>query len=62
MSTTAIQTKHNFSAGPAILPKEVFAEAAQACLNFNNTGLSLLEMSHRGADFVAVMDEALALV
>ncbi|MEZ5033152.1 MAG: 3-phosphoserine/phosphohydroxythreonine transaminase [Saprospiraceae bacterium] len=62
MSTTAIQTKHNFSAGPAILPKEVFVEAAQACLNFNNSGLSLLEMSHRGADFVAVMDEALALV
>ncbi|MCF8239488.1 MAG: 3-phosphoserine/phosphohydroxythreonine transaminase [Saprospiraceae bacterium] len=62
MTITATNTKHNFSAGPAILPKEVFTEAAQACVDFNGTGLSLLEMSHRGADFVAVMDEALALV
>ncbi len=62
MSTTATLTKHNFSAGPAILPKEVFTQAAQACVDFNGTGLSLLEMSHRGADFVAVMDEAQALV
>lgn len=62
MSTTAIQTKHNFSAGPAILPRSVFQEAAQACVNFEGTGLSLLEMSHRGAEFTAVMDEALALV
>jgi phosphoserine aminotransferase len=54
--------KHNFSAGPAILPGEVFTEAAHAVLNFNETGLSLLEMSHRGADFVAVMDETQALV
>lgn len=62
MTTIATQTRHNFSAGPAILPKQVFQEAAQACLDFNGSGLSLLEMSHRGADFVAVMDEALALV
>ncbi len=62
MSSIATHTKHNFSAGPAILPKTVFAEAAQACIDFNGTGLSLLEMSHRGADFVAVMDEAQALV
>lgn len=55
-------TKHNFSAGPAILPASVFQEAAQAVIDFNHTGLSLLEMSHRGSDFVAVMDEALALV
>lgn len=55
-------TKHNFSAGPAILPASVFHEAAQAVVDFNQTGLSLLEMSHRGSDFVAVMDEALALV
>lgn len=54
--------KHNFSAGPAILPQEVFQEAAQAVLNFNGSGLSLLEMSHRGADFVAVLDEAQALI
>ena len=53
---------HNFSAGPSILPKEVFQEASQAVLDFNGTGLSLLEMSHRSKDFVAVMDEAQALV
>lgn len=53
---------HNFSAGPSILPHSVFEEASQAVLNFNNSGLSLLEMSHRSKDFVAVMDEARALV
>lgn len=54
--------KHNFSAGPSILPQEVFDKAAQAVLNFNNSGLSILEISHRSKDFVAVMDEARALV
>lgn len=53
--------KHNYSAGPCILPQEVFEKAAQAVLNFNNTGLSILEISHRSADFVAVMEEARAL-
>ena len=53
---------HNFSAGPAILPKEVFAQAAQACIDFNGKGLSLLEMSHRTKEFEAVMDEARQLV
>lgn len=53
--------KHNYSAGPSILPQEVFEKAAQAVLNFNNSGLSLLEISHRSKDFVAVMDEARAL-
>jgi phosphoserine aminotransferase len=53
---------HNYSAGPCILPQEVFEEASQAVLNFNNSGLSLLEMSHRSKDFVAVMDEARSLV
>lgn len=50
--------KHNYSAGPCILPQEVFEKSAEAILNFNNSGLSLLEMSHRSKDFVAVMDEA----
>jgi phosphoserine aminotransferase len=50
--------KHNFSAGPCILPQEVFEKSAQAILNFNNSGLSLIEISHRSKDFVAVMDEA----
>lgn len=51
---------HNFSAGPSILPQEVFQQAANAVLDFN--GLSLLEVSHRGKDFVAVMDQACAVV
>ena len=54
--------KHNFSAGPCILPQEVFEKSAQAILDFNGIGLSLLEISHRSKDFVAVMDEARAIV
>lgn len=50
--------KHNFSAGPCILPQEVFQEASQAVLDFNNSGLSILEISHRSKDFVAVMEDA----
>lgn len=54
--------KHNYSAGPCILPQEVFEKSAQAVLDFNQSGLSILEISHRSKDFVAVMDEARALV
>ncbi|MEO5911794.1 MAG: 3-phosphoserine/phosphohydroxythreonine transaminase [Pelobium sp.] len=54
--------KHNFGAGPCILPQEVFKQASQGVLNFNDTGLSILEISHRAPEFVAVMDEAIALV
>ena len=50
--------KHNFSAGPSILPQEVLKQASDAVLNFNNSGLSLLEISHRSKDFVDVMEEA----
>ena len=53
--------KHNYSAGPCVLPQEVFEKSAEAILNFNNSGLSILEISHRSKDFVAVMDEARAL-
>ena len=53
---------HNFNAGPSILPKEVFEQAAQAVLNYNNTGLSILELGHRTSTFQAVMDEARALL
>ena len=53
--------KHNFSAGPCILPQEVFEKASQAILNFNNLDLSLIEISHRSKDFVAVMEKAQAL-
>lgn len=49
--------KHNFSAGPCILPQEVFAKSAEALLNFNNSGLSIIEISHRSKDFVAVMED-----
>src|SRR5690606_17423414 len=54
--------KHNFGAGPCILPQEVFQEAAQAVLNFNDTGLSILEISHRSKEFEAVMTETEQLV
>ncbi len=54
--------KHNFSAGPCILPQEVFQKSAEAILDFNGIGLSILEISHRSKDFVAVMDEARAIV
>ena len=54
--------KHNFSAGPCILPQEVFQQASEAILNFNGLDLSLIEISHRSADFVAVMDNAINLV
>ncbi|WP_031427923.1 3-phosphoserine/phosphohydroxythreonine transaminase [Flavimarina sp. Hel_I_48] len=50
--------KHNFSAGPSILPQEVLKQASDAVLNFNNLDLSVLEISHRSKDFVAVMEEA----
>jgi phosphoserine aminotransferase len=49
---------HNYSAGPCILPQEVFETSAKSILDFNNSGLSILEISHRSKDFVAVMDEA----
>jgi len=52
--------KHNFGAGPCILPTDVFKQAAQAVLDFN--GLSILEISHRHKDFVAVMEQARSLV
>jgi len=54
--------KHNFGAGPCILPQEVFQEASQAVLNFNNTGLSILEISHRSKEFEEVIAEAERLV
>lgn len=53
---------HNFNAGPSILPKEVFEKASEAVLNFNDTGLSILEIGHRTNLFQPVMDEARALV
>jgi phosphoserine aminotransferase len=53
---------HNFNAGPSILPREVFEEASRAVLNFNGTGLSILEFGHRTPLFESVMQEAIQLV
>lgn len=53
--------KYNFGAGPSILPPEVMKATAEACIDFNGMGLSLMEISHRSKEFQAVMDEAQAL-
>lgn len=53
--------KHNFSAGPCILPQEVLLKASEAVMDFNNDGLSLLEISHRSKPFVDVMEKARSL-
>lgn len=53
--------KHNFNAGPSILPREVIENTANAILDFNGSGLSLMEISHRAKDFQPVVDEAVAL-
>ena len=54
--------KHNFSAGPCILPQDVLKKASESVLNFNNENLSLIEISHRSQPFVDVMDKARNLV
>lgn len=53
--------KYNFSSGPAILPEEVFAEAAQAVKELPGEGLSILEMSHRSSAFIEILEEAVSL-
>ncbi len=53
--------KHNFNAGPSILPREVIEETAKAVLDFQNDGLSLLEISHRAKNFQPVVEEAVSL-
>jgi phosphoserine aminotransferase len=59
---TGVDTIHNFNAGPSILPKEVFEQASAAILNFNDTGLSILEIGHRTSLFKNVMEETRSLV
>jgi phosphoserine aminotransferase len=54
--------KHNFGAGPGILPEVVLKKSAEACINFNDTGLSILEISHRSKEYEAVMENARNLV
>lgn len=53
--------KHNFSAGPCVLPQEVLLKASEAIMDFNGSSLSLIEVSHRSKDFVAVMERARSL-
>ena len=53
--------KHNFSAGPSILAPEVFQKASKALLDFEGTGLSVIEISHRSPEFVCVIERARAL-
>jgi len=53
--------KHNFSAGPCVLPQEVLLKASEAVMDFNGSGLSLIEISHRSKDFVDVMEKARTL-
>ena len=53
--------KHNFSAGPSILAPEVFQKASKALLDFEGTGLSVIEISHRSPEFVRVIERARAL-
>ncbi len=53
--------KHNFSAGPCILPQSVMQQAAEAVVELDNSGLSLIEISHRSPAFVSIMDKATSL-
>ena len=53
---------HNFSAGPGILPAEVLQQASEACINFDNLNLSLLEISHRSKNYEKVMEEARSII
>ncbi len=53
---------HNFNAGPSVLPQSVLQEASKAILNFNNSGLSILEIGHRTPLFESVMNEGISLV
>ncbi|HVZ57364.1 MAG TPA: 3-phosphoserine/phosphohydroxythreonine transaminase [Chitinophagaceae bacterium] len=62
MIQTAKRLLHNFNAGPSVLPRDVFEQAAQAILDFNGSGLSLLEIGHRTPQFQAVVEEAVSLV
>ena len=54
--------KYNFNAGPSMLPREVIENTAKQILDFNGSGLSLMEISHRAKDFQPVVDEAEALI
>lgn len=61
-NTMSVSTIHNFNAGPAILPKEVYEEVCEAVTNYKNSGLSILEIGHRTKMFQEVVDEAISLL
>lgn len=61
ISNFVTMKKYNFSAGPSILPQQTVEETAKAILDFNGSSFSLMEVSHRGKDFQAVMDETIEL-
>jgi len=61
-NTSKMPQVHNFSAGPSILPKEAIDACVEGLQNFAGTGLSILEVSHRGKEFVAVVEETQALI
>ena len=58
----SVMKKYNFNAGPSMLPREVVEKTAAAVLDYNATGLSLMELSHRSAEFKPIMDEARMLL
>jgi phosphoserine aminotransferase len=62
LSNLKTMKKHNFSAGPAILPQSVLEKAAESARNYDGTGLSLLEMSHRGPEFTEILHHAVQRV
>lgn len=62
MPTTTRTQVHNYSAGPCILPQEVFQQAAQAVIELDGSGLSILEISHRSKPFIEIMEKARNLV
>ena len=62
LQNEASKSIYNFNAGPSILPQEVFTEASQSVLNYNNSGLSILEIGHRTPLFQSIMDEARSLL
>ncbi|WP_185862316.1 3-phosphoserine/phosphohydroxythreonine transaminase [Blattabacterium cuenoti] len=53
---------HNFNAGPSVLPKEVVIKSAKSVIDFNESGLSLLEISHRSIDFLEIIEKTISLV
>lgn len=56
-----MKTTHNFNAGPCVLPKEALKAGIEALQDFNNTGMSVIEISHRSKDWEAVMNECRSL-